>query len=115
MELLDQLSAALQIEPRYPLMDKRLVEFCLALPAHQKLYQGWSRYILRRSMEGILPPKCSGEGSKTNLSNAFHSGLRQYDQKILDDIFNSDLEHLSAFIDTRNSARKISPSPTSSP
>lgn len=99
MELLDQVSATFQIEPRYPFMDKRLVEFCLALPPNQKLRHGWSRYILHRSMEGILPPKVQWRATKTNLSNAFEFGLNQYDQDILHEVLFENAERLAAFID----------------
>ena len=38
-------------------MDKRLVEFCLALPARQSLRDGWTRLILRRALAHTLPEK----------------------------------------------------------
>ena len=45
------------VELRYPLWDKDLVEFCLALPARQKLRHGWTRALLRRALRGIVPPE----------------------------------------------------------
>jgi asparagine synthase (glutamine-hydrolysing) len=36
-------------------LDRRLVELCLALPWDQKVRDGWSKSIVRRAMEGILP------------------------------------------------------------
>ncbi|MFP4018610.1 MAG: asparagine synthase-related protein [Bacteroidales bacterium] len=44
-----------KIEYRYPLLDKRLLEFYLSLPPEMKVKKGWGRYILRKSMEGLLP------------------------------------------------------------
>lgn len=55
-EILDRTAAAAGIEARYPFWDKRLVEFCLSLEPAEKLNNGWGRLILRRAMEGILPP-----------------------------------------------------------
>jgi asparagine synthase (glutamine-hydrolysing) len=46
---------AQKVEYRYPLLDKRLLEFYLALPSEMKIKNGWGRYILRKSMENILP------------------------------------------------------------
>ena len=46
---------ARKIEYRYPLLDKRLLEFYLSLPPEMKVKKGWGRYILRKSMEGLLP------------------------------------------------------------
>ena len=40
LEVLDKAAAAFSIEQRYPFWDKRLVEFCLAIPAEQKLNKG---------------------------------------------------------------------------
>ena len=38
-----------------PTGDRRLIEFCLAIPAEQFLLQGESRSLIRRTMQGILP------------------------------------------------------------
>jgi len=46
-----------KIEYRYPLLDKRLIEFYLSLPGHMKVKNGYGRYIMRKAMEGILPPE----------------------------------------------------------
>lgn len=56
MEFIDNRGAYYPIESRYPFWDRRLMEFCLALPLEQKLKNGWTRVILRRAMKGILPP-----------------------------------------------------------
>ena len=55
LEVHDSAAAAFSIEKRYPFWDKRLVEFCLSLPPQQKLYRGWTRMVMRRAMEDILP------------------------------------------------------------
>ncbi|NJO66017.1 MAG: lasso peptide isopeptide bond-forming cyclase, partial [Richelia sp. RM2_1_2] len=54
LEVLDKAAAAFSIEQRYPFWDKRLVEFCLAIPSEQKLHKGWSRMVMRRAMTNIL-------------------------------------------------------------
>ncbi|MEO5759160.1 MAG: asparagine synthase (glutamine-hydrolyzing) [Mesorhizobium sp.] len=66
-EVLGKSAAAVGIEPRYPFWDKRLVEFCLALPSDQKLSDGWSRLVLRRAMEGILPAEVQWRHDKTDF------------------------------------------------
>jgi asparagine synthase (glutamine-hydrolysing) len=38
-----------------PLCDRRLNEFCLALPFEQQIRDGWDRRLLRESMRGLLP------------------------------------------------------------
>jgi asparagine synthase (glutamine-hydrolysing) len=51
----DQMSMAASIESRVPFLDHKLVEFSARLPERMKL-RGWTtKYILRRSMKGVLP------------------------------------------------------------
>jgi asparagine synthase (glutamine-hydrolysing) len=51
----DQMSMAASIESRVPFLDHKLVEYTARLPERLKL-RGWTtKYILRRSMEGVLP------------------------------------------------------------
>jgi asparagine synthase (glutamine-hydrolysing) len=51
----DQMSMAASIESRVPFLDHKLVEFAAQLPLRLKL-RGWTtKYILRRSMRGVLP------------------------------------------------------------
>lgn len=47
--------AAYGLEVRDPTMDQRLVEFCWAVPNEQYHYQGQSRSLMRRAMQGLLP------------------------------------------------------------
>lgn len=44
-----------QIEIRMPFMDYRLVTYAMALPQQSKLDKGFTKYILRESMKGIMP------------------------------------------------------------
>jgi asparagine synthase (glutamine-hydrolysing) len=51
----DKNSMAFSIESRVPYLDYRLVEFVAGLPLDAKLWHGWTKYILRMSMQGIVP------------------------------------------------------------
>ncbi|MFH0989459.1 MAG: asparagine synthase (glutamine-hydrolyzing) [bacterium] len=51
----DRNSMAFSIEARVPFVDYRLVEYVTGIPTVYKIHHGWSKYILRRGMEGILP------------------------------------------------------------
>lgn len=57
MEYSSIFSTARRIEYRYPLLDIRLLEFHIALPASLKYKNGWGRYLFRKSIEGIVPPE----------------------------------------------------------
>ncbi len=80
LEVLDKSTAAFSIEPRYPFFDVRLIEFCLSLPNEQKLFDGWDRIILRRSMDGILPPEVQWRRKKANLSHNFKNSFILYEK-----------------------------------
>jgi asparagine synthase (glutamine-hydrolysing) len=84
LEMADKASAAFGVEPRYPFFDRRLIEYCLSLPASQKLGHGWNRLVFRRAMEGVLPPEIQWRSSKGNLSPNFHRRLLDFDSDVLD-------------------------------
>jgi asparagine synthase (glutamine-hydrolysing) len=63
------------VEVRFPFADRRLVEFCLALPPEQKYDHGWTRLIVRRALADSLPPKIRWRTGKANLGPAFEHSL----------------------------------------
>jgi asparagine synthase (glutamine-hydrolysing) len=79
LDLADRAAAAFGLEPRYPFFDRRLIEFCLGLPDEQKFAGGWPRLLLRRAMDGILPPEIQWRTTKSNLSPNFHRRFRDVD------------------------------------
>ena len=66
--LIDRCAARFSIEKRFPFWDKRLITFCLSLPAEQKLDHGWNRIIMRRAMESRMPQSVCWRGGKTDLT-----------------------------------------------
>jgi asparagine synthase (glutamine-hydrolysing) len=96
LELADRSAAAFGIEPRYPFFDRKLMELCVAVPDEQKLSQGWSRWIQRRAMEGVLPPEIQWRGTKGNLSPNFFRGFRSLDAAVVDRI---DLAASAGYLD----------------
>jgi asparagine synthase (glutamine-hydrolysing) len=51
----DRNSMAFNIETRLPFLDYRVVEFLMNLPASYKIHNGYSKWLLRLSMDDILP------------------------------------------------------------
>ena len=51
----DQMSMAASLESRVPFLDHTLVEFTARLPERMKLRRLTTKYVLRKSMKGILP------------------------------------------------------------
>jgi asparagine synthase (glutamine-hydrolysing) len=98
MEELNSVSALYGIEPRYPFFDRRLVEFCLALPGDQKIHHGWTRMIMRRAMEGILPEEVRWRRGKGNLSMNFCRGLLERDGRMATNLIHGDGREFSQYV-----------------
>jgi asparagine synthase (glutamine-hydrolysing) len=98
LETFDKAAAVFSLEPRYPFFDKRLVEFCLALPSEQKFAQGWPRRIHRRGMEAVLPTEIAWRPDKTSLSASFRWGMLNADRGLLDRVFFGDPGILAEYV-----------------
>lgn len=64
----DRNSMAHSIESRVPFLDYRLIEFCFALPAEQKIRDGVTKYILRQALRGIIPERVRTRHDKIGFS-----------------------------------------------
>ena len=83
LELADAAAAGYGVQPRYPFFDRRLIEFCVAVPPEQKFGNGWPRLMMRRAMEGVLPKEIQWRGSKSNLAHNFAPRLLAADGELL--------------------------------
>ena len=89
MEMLDHGTASYLIEPRYPYLDKRLVEFCYGIPTEMKFKSGWKRYIQRVAMEEILPPEIQWRTRKGVILEVLQRNLFLFEKnedKFIDNI-----------------------------
>ncbi|MBW4516110.1 MAG: lasso peptide isopeptide bond-forming cyclase [Timaviella obliquedivisa GSE-PSE-MK23-08B] len=102
LEVLDHAAAAFSIELRFPFWDKRLVEFCLAIPPEQKMEQGWTRMIMRRAMAGILPDAVQWRRGKANLGSSFTYGLLTYERERLTELFLNTSQDSSTYLNQTN-------------
>lgn len=68
---------AINIELRHPFRDRRLVEFVLALPAHQSYNRGAFKHVLRTAMKGILPELIRTRTERTELSSLYFRGMER--------------------------------------
>lgn len=98
-ELANRTSSAFSIEARHPFSDRRLIEFCLALPPDQKLSQGWTRVVMRRALEGVLPEKIQWRGGKTLNSAAFTHGLLNLERERLEQVIVDDPSIIEPYVD----------------
>lgn len=99
LEVADRAGTAYSIKPAYPFFDKRLAEFCLGLPPEQKLREGWTRLVLRRAMQGILPSKVQWRPGKSDYSAVLTEALLRFNRRALERVCVEDFEIIDAFVD----------------
>ena len=68
LNLINHSASSHGLDIKFPFMDRRLIEFCLSIPSSQKLKNGVSRSILRRSLKNIIPDSIYNRHSKSDLS-----------------------------------------------
>jgi asparagine synthase (glutamine-hydrolysing) len=85
LEIADKAAAAFSLEVRHPFFDRRLVEFCLALPTEQKVRNGWTRSVVRRALDGSLPPEVQWRLGKSNLAPNMRRSLLTFDRAVVED------------------------------
>jgi len=106
LEVIDRSAAAASVEANHPLFDKRLVEFCLSLPPEQKIHRGWTRMILRRGMENILPKKVQWRTDKNNFEPTVIRGLVDLNRKLVEKVILHNSEHVEKHVEIE-AVRKI--------
>jgi asparagine synthase (glutamine-hydrolysing) len=70
-------ASRMQIELRHPYRDRQLVEFMLAVPAHQLYKQQQLKFILRTAMAELLPAKILNRLGPTSLLPFYRYGFKQ--------------------------------------
>lgn len=70
------------LEMLYPFMDRRIIEFLMAIPSEQFLQGGWKRGLIRAATAGILPEEIRWRRDKTLFSPDYTRRIVQ-ERKIL--------------------------------
>ena len=99
LNLLDKTAAYCSIELRFPFFDRRLMSFCVSIPASQKLQNGLNRAVMRRAMRGILPPEVEQRVVKGNMSSNFQIRLFELERKRLEELFFTDATIIGPYVD----------------
>lgn len=99
LECFSSVDGAFGIESRSPFCDKRLLEFCLALPPDQKLHYGWDRIVMRRAMEGIVPPEIQWRIDKANFAPSLEQSLFNHDKKRIEYVVKEKPHLIEEFVD----------------
>ena len=105
-ETLWRIGDQIGVELRFPFYDRRLVTYALAIPDAEKLKDGWSRSVLRRAMEGILPPEVQWRRGKTDFGPELVAGLVRHHADLLHELFRSDAA-LGEYVDLGVARRQV--------
>jgi asparagine synthase (glutamine-hydrolysing) len=97
-EMLELAAAIAGTQPCFPFFDKRVVEFCTSLPAVEKRRNGWSRFILREAMEGLLPREVQWRNNKFDFAGHLSRGMLKHHARLIEEIVKDDIDGVSAFV-----------------
>lgn len=67
LRLADRNSMAHSTEVRLPFLNHQLVEFLFTLPSHYKIHKGWTKWLLRKSVENKLPAEITWRRDKVGF------------------------------------------------
>jgi asparagine synthase (glutamine-hydrolysing) len=101
LEAADKLGARYSIEPRHPFFDRKLAEFCVAIPHDQKISNGWTRLVMRRAMSGILPEGIRWRTDKVDFFPSLIHGIVGLERGFLEALFKDCQERVADFVDIR--------------
>ncbi len=102
----DKNSMAHSIETRLPFLDYRMVEASLALPVDYKIHDGWSKWLLRRAMDGKMPDSIVWRKNKFGFEAPEAIWLKRHSAIMQEAVLNSPL---LAAISDRAKLQKLYP------
>ncbi len=76
--------AALGIELREPFDDRRLATFALSLPENERVRRGLTKVVLRRALDGTLPPAIARRKDKAGFSHWLREALAHHRTILVD-------------------------------
>jgi asparagine synthase (glutamine-hydrolysing) len=106
-ELFELNAASHGLVPAYPLWDRRIVEFLLAVPVEMRIGRGVTKRILREAMAGLAPEANMQRRDKLSLAPFFRRGLVQEDRERVMDALNDLHPVLARTVPSRRAARVL--------
>lgn len=91
-ELSDRYGSWFGLEYRHPFLDRRVIEYALALPEEQRWRRDHTKFVLRQAMRGLLPETVRQRLTKADFSyvypKAMHAqgGERLFDSLAIDSL-----------------------------
>ena len=90
----DRNSMAFSIESRVPFLDHRLVEFIRSLPNNHKMYQGWSKYVLRKLLADKVADKVVWRKDKKGFVTPQQDWKNELMKSLTTELIESDMPFL---------------------
>lgn len=87
----DRNSMRHSIETRLPFLDYRMVEASLSMKPESKIIDGWTKYVLRRALKGILPDSVIWRKNKLGFNAPEKTWLTHHEAKMKEEISQSKL------------------------
>jgi asparagine synthase (glutamine-hydrolysing) len=87
----DRNSMRHSIETRLPFLDYRLVELAISLPVSLKIKNGWTKYILRKSVDNILPKKIVWRKNKFGFEAPDKIWINKYNEQMIKQVTKSSI------------------------
>jgi asparagine synthase (glutamine-hydrolysing) len=98
LETLAAAAGATGVDVRDPFLDRRLMEFCLALPASQKIRQGRTRVVARHALGALLPREIRDRPGKAPIDLMLGSALAVYGRERLDRLMDEAVGVLAPYV-----------------
>lgn len=77
LKLADRNSMAHAVEVRLPYLSHQLVEFLFTLPPHFKINKGWTKWLLRKTAEPMLPQEITWRKDKVGFEPPQKEWMKQ--------------------------------------
>ena len=103
----DKLSSAASVEVRVPLLDNEIVDFMSRAPVQMKLRGFKTKYLMRRAVEDILPPRVL-DRRKAGFGAPIRTWLRRDLREMVDDLLSEDVLRKRGYFDGKAIRRLIS-------
>jgi len=87
LETLDAMAGAHALEARMPFWEQGMIELCVSLPSDQKMRHGFNRFVMRRAMEGVIPPEVQWRTGKTNFAAQLLFGFCELERARIESTF----------------------------
>lgn len=104
----DRNAMAHAVETRLPFLDHELAEFLVNSPVSFKLRGGWSKWILRESLAGVLPDLIRRRRTKLGFDTPLADWMRQGSRDYIQPLLNAPKFQMERFLVKENVAQELS-------